>query len=239
MGLATNAQSAMTSPDSAAPVRLAVFDFDNTLIDNQTGVIFTRYLLDKGYVSHLTVAKVIGWGAKYFVRLPVDQNKVREYIFSELTYLTPAELEVLAQDFHDTVLIRHYRQDALREVEKLKRRGLTTLVASATFQEIVDDVAGYLGLDGAVGTVMAVDSTGHYTGKVASEVVQGEGKLNAITRWADEHIGAGRWELAYAFGDHHSDIETLDAAKHPAAVNPCFSLWRHAKAESMPILHWR
>ncbi len=239
MGSAANAQSAQPSGASTAPVRVAVFDFDNTLIDNQTGIIFTRYLLDKGYVSHLTVAKVIGWGAKYFVRLPVKQNRVREYIFSELTDLTPAELRVLSKDFHDTVLMRHYRQDALKELEKLKRRGYTTLVASATFQEIVDDVAEYLGMDGAVGTVMAVDSTGHYTGKVAGKAVQGEDKLNAITLWADEHLGAGRWELAYAFGDHHSDIETLDAARHPAAVNPCFSLWRHAKSAGWPILHWR
>ncbi len=238
MGSAANAQGTPSSSAPPAPVRIAVFDFDNTMIDNQTGVIFTRYLLDKGYVSHFTVAKVIGWGAKYFVRLPVEQKRVREYIFSELTNLTPAELVVLSKDFHDTVLMRHYRQDALRELAKLKRLGLTTLVASATFQEIVDDVAEHLGMDGAVGTVMAVDSTGHYTGKVAGEVVQGADKLNAITLWADEHLGAGRWELAYAFGDHHSDIETLDAAKHPAAVNPCFSLWRHAKAESWPILHW-
>ncbi len=239
MGSAANAQNALESSGSTTSVRLAVFDFDNTMIDNQTGIIFTRYLLDKGYVSHFTVAKVIGWGAKYFLRLPVDQRKVREYIFSELTDLTPAELEVLSKDFHDTVLMRHYRQDALRELERLRRRGLTTLVASATFQEIVNDVAEHLGMDGAVGTVMAVDPSGHFTGKVGSEVVQGEGKLNAITRWADEHIGAGRWEIAYAFGDHHSDIETLDAAKHPAAVNPCFSLWRHAKANGMPVLRWR
>ncbi len=235
--LGTASDDALAASDPT-PARLAVFDFDNTLIDNQTGIIFTRYLLDRGYVSHATVAKVIGWGAKYFVRLPVEQRRVREYIFSELTDLTPADLAELSKDFHDRVLVAHYRTDALRELEKLKRRGFKTLVASATFQEIVEDVADYLGMDGAVGTIMAVDSTGHYTGKVANEVVQGQGKLRAITLWADEHLGAGRWTLSYAFGDHHSDIETLDAAKHPTAVNPCFSLWRHAKASGWPIARW-
>lgn len=234
----TDTGALRVSTATASPVQLAVFDFDNTMIDNQTGIIFTRYLLDKGLVSHMTVAKVIGWGAKYFVRLPVEQNRVREYIFSELTDLTPAELEVLAQEFHDTVIMEHYRTDALVELERLKRQGCVTLVASATFQEIVDDVAEHLQMDGAVGTRMAVDATGHFTGKVGSDVVQGEEKLEAIGAWADEHLGQGAWELAYAYGDHHSDIETLAASEHPTAVNPCFSLWRHAKRAHWPTVHW-
>ncbi len=220
-------------------IPLAVFDFDNTMIDGQTGVIFTRYLLDKGYVSHATVAKVIAWGAKYFVRLPVEQNRVREYIFSDLVGMTTEEFEDISKDFHDKVLTRLYRSDALRTLTERQREGCATLVASATFEPVVAEVARHLGMDGYTGTVMEVDDSGRYTGFVEGRVVQAEDKLERILDWGDEHLGAGRWKLTYAYGDHHSDYDTLDAADHPVAVHPSFSLWRAALRLGWPIERWR
>ena len=221
------------------PARLAVFDFDNTMIDGQTGVIFTRYLLDHDYITRWNTAKVIGWGAKYFVRLPVDQHRVREYIFDDLKGMTEDEFRAIAKDFHDRVLTECYRSDALETIAARQREGCVTIVASATFVEVVDEVAGHLRLDGAVGTHMELNERGRFTGHVKGEVVEGENKLRAIRAWADEHLGKGRWQLAYAYADHHSDYETLSCAVHPTTVHPSFSLLVSALREGWPVRNWR
>ena len=48
-----------------------------------------------------------------------------------------------------------------------------------------------------------------------------------------------QWKITYAYGDHHSDYDTLDAADHPVAVHPSFSLWRAALRLDWPIELWR
>jgi phosphoserine phosphatase len=43
---------------------------------------------------------------------------------------------------------------------------------------------------------------------------------------------------SYAYGDHHSDYQLLDAVGHPHAVNPDFQLRRRATERGWPILHF-
>ena len=68
--------------------------------------------------------------------------------------------------------------------------------------------------------------------------VEGEEKLAAVRRFGDSRFGPGNWELAYAYGDHHSDRAVLSAAEHPRAVSPDRPLARTAREKGWEILDW-
>ncbi|WP_417049250.1 HAD family hydrolase, partial [Ellagibacter isourolithinifaciens] len=79
---------------------------------------------------------------------------------------------------------------------------------------------------------------GCYTREVDGKPVEGAEKLVAIKQWCDAKFGEDNWELAYAYGDHHSDRLMLDAAEHAFAVNPDHPLSRSAKAKNWNVLEW-
>ena len=85
---------------------------------------------------------------------------------------------------------------------------------------------------------MKVAPDGTYTREVDGNPIEGEEKLVALKRWADGRFGPGKWELTYAYGDHHSDRPLLEAAKHPFAVTPNTGMKHIAKETGWPVLDW-
>ena len=225
---------------NAAPekARIAVFDFDGTVIDGQSGWLVSTYLNSKGLVSARLAARLLWWGTRYTLHLPHRQGEARELVFSALKGKRRDTIDLLLRAFHDEVLVPRYRDLAVAEIDRRKAEGLTVLIVSATFSVIAEVAAEKLGVDGYVATEMELDERGEYTGRVAGEVVEGAEKLRAVKRWADERFGEDGWEIACAYGDHHSDEELLSAAGQAFAVCPGATLKRCAKRAGWEILDW-
>lgn len=220
-------------------VKLAVFDYDGTLIDAQSGTQFTKYLFFNGIISPWNTAKVILWGARYVLHLPHDQAAVRGYLVDDLSHHTRAEILQMMADFHDQVLTKFYRPSGLRQIERCRDEGCVCVLASATFYGIAERACEYAGLDAFLATRMESSADGKFTGRVEGAVMEGAEKPKAVAEWADKTYGPGNWVIEYAFGDHHSDEEMLEAARCPSAVNPGRTLRSIAKKRGWPILEWR
>ncbi len=123
-------------------------------------------------------------------------------------------------------------------MQRRRDAGDTVLVISASFEPIIKRMMQFHPVDGQVSTRMKVNPNGTYTRVVEGKPIEGEEKLFAIKRWCDSHYGEGNWELAYAYGDHHSDRPMLEAAREAFAVDPDRPLTRTAKANGWPILDW-
>ena len=95
----------------------------------------------------------------------------------------------------------------------LRDAGVEVVIVSATFGPIVRRAQEFEPFDVSLCTEMEVDANGNYTRRVDGECVEGEAKVRAITKWANEKYGAGNWELSCAFGDHHSDIPMLSRCR--------------------------
>lgn len=220
-------------------VQLAVFDYDGTCIDGQSGALFSLYLFRHNYLGVATGLRLGWWGARYKLHLPYRQDEAREVIFSALSRYSPEEIRQIMVDFHNEVLIRRYRKEAIAEVAKRKREGCVTVLVSATFEVIALCAQEVLGTDAVIATKMEVDPEGNYTGRVEGDVTQGSEKPRAVKEWADGAFGPDNWEVAYAYGDHFSDYAMLKTAKHGYAVTPGQTLERAAKREGFPILEWK
>lgn len=220
--------------------RIAVFDFDGTLVSAQSGTEFAKFLFFHHYIGPWTVSRIIWWGLRYTLHLPHDQNAVRKIFIKGLSKrYSKRQVKDMMREFHDERLVKRYRSAGFRQVQQMKDAGCICLLASATFDGVAEVATSYAGLDGFVATTLAEDANGYYTGDVVGEVAEGPAKLQAIQGWCDARFGPGNWIIEYAFGDHHSDREVLEMAVHPVAVNPGSVLKSSAKKRGWPIVEWR
>ncbi len=228
----------MPSSSHTQPTRVAVFDFDGTSIDGQSGSLFTRYLLAHHMMSPLRLARLAWWGTRYKLHLPVRQDEARELVFGALRGQTSEEVDALMARFHDEVLAPLYRPRALREVTWCHQKGLVVLLVSATFEPIASVAARRMGADGFAATRMERDARGRYTGRVDGPVVEGVEKCRAVEAWCDAHLGVGAWVLERAYADHHTDAPLLETAREARVVCPGTTLAVSARRRGWPVLDW-
>ena len=232
------AESSIIESTSDSIKKIAVFDFDGTVISGQSGLLFSAYLLRRHLSSVSRTLKLMWWGVRYKLHLPQRQEEARELVVGALTQYSIEFANAVMHDFHREVVEGMYRSQALEEVRRRQAEGCCVLLVSATFEPIAELAAKKLGVDAFLATKMQVGADGHYTSKVDGPVIEGAQKLVSATEWCNQHYGKGNWELAYAYGDHYSDATLLSAAQTPCAVCPGPTLTRLASKCGWTILNW-
>jgi phosphoserine phosphatase len=124
----------------------------------------------------------------------------------------------------------------LDEVHRHQDDGRATFIVSAAGNDLVKTLAAVLGMEGGIGTRWAVGPGGSFTGQMDGPFVYGEGKVEAMRRFAGEHD----IDLAasYAYSDSASDLPMLRAAGHAVVVNPDHALLEVAKAEGWRVMRF-
>ena len=218
---------------------VAVFDLDGTCISGQSGSLIALWLYKRGYLSKRAALGLLWWGIRYELHLPNRQERSRELIFGNLSSYSPDQIDRIMVEFHQEVMVPRYRRLAVEQIGRLKEAGCDIVIISATFEVIAREATNFLGADGYVATKMEKDAQGRYTGFVLGDVIEGTAKVKAVRSWADQRFGADGWDLEYAYGDHYSDVELLQQAKHPVAVSPGPNLRRTAAKCWWPVVNWK
>ena len=218
--------------------KIAVFDFDGTSIEGSSPSWLVNRLIFEHKISPLTSLKIGFWGIAYKWHLPQNESWVRGQVFRAFEGKPKEEVDCYLTNFYDKWIAHRFRPLADEAMQHCVDEGCSVVVVSASFEPIVLRAMESHPFQHQISTRMKVAEDGTYTRQVDGRCIEGEEKLIALKHWCDGHFGECKWELAYAYGDHHSDEPLLSAATHPFAVTPNTGMTKIAKERNWPILDW-
>lgn len=225
-------------PAQRQTAHLAVYDFDGTCITGNSPAMLVPYLLAHRMLPLHRAIEIGFWALAYKLRLPQNESWVRGKVFSAFEGTPAREVDRFLASFYDEKIASRVRPAALASMRRDKQAGRTVVIVSASWAGIVARAARDLPFDHALTTKMVVDEQGCCTTRVDGVPVEGEEKVRALTRYADEAYGPGGWCVDAAYGDHHSDVPLLKTAARPCAVCPDNPLEREAKRRGWQIADW-
>lgn len=194
---------------------IAIFDLDNTILDGDCELLWSRYLANQNLVDSAYLERINRFFVDYdngtidypaYVRhllLPFKglartyvQSIVEPYIESLRTLIRPALAARLA--------IHRSADDVI-------------LLASSSIDILIEPIARMLGIDNVVCTIAEFENevvTGNYVGDLAF----GHSKVNKVKAWIDEHQLSldGSW----GYSDSQNDLPLLQFVQNPVAVFP-------------------
>ena len=180
--------------------RLVVMDVDSTLIQDEVIELLAAHAGREQEVAEVTAAAMRG-----------------ELDFAESLRARTKALAGLPESVLDDVRAAvRLTAGARTLVRTLKRLGFTVAVVSGGFIEVVGPLAEELGIDHAHANRLEVVD-GALTGNVVGEIVDREGKADALRRFAaQERLPLSR---TVAIGDGANDLDMLAAAGLGIAFN--------------------
>ncbi len=225
--------------DEVKPVRAAFFDVDKTLLPGSSLYLFARGLYRRGFY---TLRDIVGFAFGQFVfRLTGAEGQsgieaARESALAFVEGKHQADLVQLGHDIVVEVIGPRIYPGMRRVIEAHHAAGDRTYLVTAAPRDLADEIATYLGMDGALGTTAElVDGT--YTGRMLGPVLHGPAKLEAVKELAaDEGIDL---RSSSAYSDSVNDRPLLEGVGHPVAVNPDRVLRGLAAERGWPIHDFR
>ena len=215
----------------------AFFDLDKTVIARASIAAFGRPLYRGGLVSRATIVRALASQLVY-VHLGASEQKlarVREQALALTRGWDQREVSRIVRDALDEVVEPIIFAEALDLIEMHQAQGRKVYIVSASPEEIVQPLAEYLGVDGAIASRVEVDLDGRYTGEMEF-YAYGPFKAEAIVDLADlEHIDLAG---SYAYSDSYTDVPMLEVVGHPVAVNPDRVLARLAREHEWEVMQF-
>ncbi len=213
----------------------AIFDVDDSLLDGNSGTIFTWYLYSE---------KVMRPDQRS--RIP---RLIYEYARDRLTEQDMVEAGSICQQglYADVVKAhahlcfeRHLRKritsGAMRQLRRHLLSGHFVVIASGSSQYIVDEIGRHLRVHAAVGTRVRIEG-GKLTGQLVPPVVFRDGKRAAVEQVLAEYdLDPG---LSFLYSDSVADTPLFEAVGNPVVVNPKPAFREIAERRGWEVTTWK
>ena len=214
----------------------AFFDFDETLLDVESGRLGIQWLWDRRLVPFGYILKILGANFLYQRRLLSDERMVKIMLtFYRKKRL--ADFQKGADNFYKTYLKPHLAPGILTRVHVHKKEGHLLVLISGSVRYLLEPVVKDLEFDHLLCTDLEVDKNGLMTGKPADLVCVDHNK-KVLTLKLAQQLELDL-EKSYAYGNHHSDLPLLETVGNPHVVEPNRILEKIAHQRSWPILGYR
>lgn len=214
--------------------KIAFFDMDHTLMNNDCDVSWKEFLVDRG----LADASERDENAMFFQQYLDGNLDVEGFLDFQLRQFRgkrPDEIAPLIREHFAARVESRIYPDARLAVEELRSAGVPTILLTATNGIIAGPVAEWFGFDGLLATRLELQD-GRYTGRIVPPYCFGPDKIG-YARQACHDRGLDLPQAAY-FGDSSSDIPLLEVVGFPTAVNPEGQLATRAKQEGWRVVRW-
>lgn len=188
--------------------QLAVFDFDGTLIRNDSFISFARYAVGvPKFIWALFRSSIV------LVRWKIglcDSGIAKEVLFKHLYKGMPyARFERLGASFAEC-LDRNARQCVVNRMQEFIRAGVPVIILTASVPVWIEPWAKKYGVSNVIGTEIEIDSEGLLTGRFTTPNCRGNEKVRRLLLAVPNLTSYEVW----AYGDSAGDDALLSFATH-------------------------
>ncbi len=220
-------------------VRLALFDFDNTIAKGDSIVSFLLYAVRSGKAP---VGKLFS-GVLGYLRQRVRKSSstasssvYKEGALSFLTRFSREERSRFCQEYIRKVLLPRVYPEALREMRACREEGLLVVVVSASVSLYMEELLPFLPADAMLSTPARLAPDGRYTGKLGANC-KGPEKVIRVRNYLAENQLEADWEHSRGYGDSFSDHDMLDLTASRTLINPGQEL--RSRYPEARVLRWK
>ena len=221
---------------SDAPKVAVFFDFDHTLIDVNSGLLYAKFERRKGRVSLLILLRVAFWMVLYRLSI-IDMEKAYRRALAHYRGHSDVDMATRAQDWFAEEVPSRLQPGARIALDYHRDQAHLGAVLTTSSCYVARCAAQYFNLDEGIGNSFSLDTEGCLDGDFNAPLCYGNGKIEWARRWAEPRGIA--LEDCYFYTDSYSDLPMLKVVAHPRVVNPDFRLRRVARKRGWPILDWR
>jgi len=215
--------------------RVIVFDLDGTITKRDTYLPFlVGYLLRNPRriirTLHLPFALIL-----FFLGVRDNSWLKRIFLHACLGGLSRKSLAPWVMLFTNSLLNSGLRDGAINTLQKYIDNNDEVVLATASLDIYVNEIAAALGFKHVVNTQVEWDCEDRLTGGFLTNNCYGKEKLKRVVEWMRAH----QYETVdIAFSDHHSDLPLLIYAIQSIAVNPNSKLLEITKTKAIKVESW-
>lgn len=214
---------------------LALFDLDETLIDDDSASLWIRWLVAEGFApAELEQQEQLLMQSYYQGKLSME-----EYMRATLAPLIGLSAQTVAawvQRYIQRDIVPRVYPAARERMLWHRERGDCILVISATGEHLVAPIAERLGADGALAIGVEV-ANGRFTGNTYGTMTYQQGKVIRLQQWLQQHPEL-KFEHSHGYSDSLNDQAMLTYVDSATVINPDSSLEALAARLGWEVCRW-
>jgi HAD superfamily hydrolase (TIGR01490 family) len=221
-----------------APMRLALFDLDNTLLAGDSDFEWAQFLIDQGVLDREVYEARNQEFYDQYKAGTLDIHAFLDFQLKPLARHTRAQLD----DWHARFMTTRILPIIAPGTPALLARHAedTCLIVTATNSFVTAPIARHLGIEHLIATEPERLPDGEFSGGVAGLPSFREGKVARLEGWlAERGLAWADVEASWFYSDSLNDLPLLERVDHPVAVDPDATLRAHAEARAWPVISLR
>ncbi len=219
--------------------KISIYDMDKTITRKATFGPFLAYAVPRYQPWRLVfVPLVLLATAGYALRL-VNRGRLKEFNLGLMLgkRIQTAHLQRLACGFAGRTLAKNVLARAMDRIAADRTEGRRIVLATASYDFYVDEIAKLIGVSNVIATVATQDAAAT-SPKIVGENCYGAAKLTMVEAWLSaQGIARGDAHIRF-YSDHISDAPCLSWADEAFATNPHPPLRAMALRERWTVFDW-
>ena len=202
-------------------MKLALFDLDGTLIEQDSDHAFGEFMVALGWVDAREHQRQNDAFYRQYQAGCLDIAAYIDFATAPWRDRPPADQRRASERFMAEVMQSQLRREARELIGAHRGAGDRLAIVTATNEFITRPIADAFGIDDLIAVELERDATGRATGAIRGTPSYREGKIARVDQWLG---GLGlRWrdfERTAVYSDSTNDLPLLERASDPVATNP-------------------
>lgn len=212
---------------------LALFDLDNTLLQNDSDHAWGTFLARHNLVDDTEHRRVNDYFYGQYQAGTLDIHEYAGFSQKFLSENEPARLDELHRQFMQEDILPNISAASRELVKHHQTQGHTLIVITATNSFVTAPIVRELGIEHLLAIEIKMEN-GRYTREIDGVPTFREGKVTRLHNWLENR--SETLDGSYFYSDSHNDLPLLEIVDHPVVVDPDDKLRAVAKEKGWEII---